>query len=108
MEKPQEVRQKLRMMEVLLAAYREARTTEWFEGKVPPNDQNREDRAEATKVLLQVGLLEKDDDYPGPGHPHPYRLTAKGFTFVEDVRKMIGTDRSIDWNRVHEIEFPSP
>ena len=33
-----ELRQKLRRLEVLLAADVEARTGEWFEGEVPAND----------------------------------------------------------------------
>jgi hypothetical protein len=100
-------RQKLRRMEVLQAAHKEARTRDWFEGKVPGNDPNREDRGQATRDLLEIGLLEKDDFYPGRGHPHPYRLTPQGQIFVEGVMKKIGKGKSIDWSRVREIKFPT-
>jgi len=100
-------RQKIRRIEVLLAAYREARTQEWFEGKTPSRDHNREDRGEATKDLVRIGLLEKDYDYPGPKHPHPYRLTVEGLAFVEDVIGRFGKGGRMDWKRVKEIEFPS-
>lgn len=100
-------RQKLRRMEVLRAAYKEARTRDWFEGKVPATDPNREDRRQATRDLLEIGLLEKDGFYPGPGHPHPYRLTPQGLTFLKEVMKKIGKGNSIDWKRVKEIEFPT-
>lgn len=99
-------RQKLRRMEVLRAADKEARTREWFEGKVPAKDTNREDRGQATRDLLDIGLLEKDVRYPGRGHPHPYRLTPQGRTFLEGVMKKIGKGNSIDWKRVKEIDFP--
>lgn len=100
-------RQKLRRMEVLRAAHKEARTRDWFEGTVRTNDPNREDRGQATRDLVEVGLLEKDDGYPGASHPHPYRLTPQGQTFVEGVMKKIGKGNSIDWGRVKEIEFPT-
>jgi hypothetical protein len=98
-------RQKLRRMEVLRAADKEARTREWFEGKVPTRDMNREDRGQATRDLLDIGLLEKDDLYPQVRHPHPYRLTAQGRTFLGDVMKKIGKGNGIDWKRVKELEF---
>ena len=100
-------RQKLRRMEVLRAAHKEARTLGWFEGRVPTSDPNREDRGQATRDLVDIGLLEKDDEYPGPGHPHPYRLTARGVDFLKVVRERIGRGNSIDWGRLKEIEFPS-
>ena len=100
-------RQKLRRMEVLLATHKGARTPEWFEGKVPANDRDKEDRGRATRDLLDIGLLEKDDLYPRAGHPHPYRLTTQGRIFLEDVMKRIGKGNSIDWKRVREIEFPT-
>ena len=93
-------RQKLRRMEVLLAAHREGRTTEWFEGKVPARNMNSKDRGQATRDLVENGLLEKDDLYPRAGHPHPYRLTPQGRTFLEDVLKKIGKGNNIDWKRV--------
>jgi hypothetical protein len=100
-------RQKLRRMEVLRAADKEARTREWFEGKVPTGDMHREDRGRATRDLLDIGLLEKDDLYPQARHPHPYRLTAQGRTFLKDVLNKIGKGNGIDWKRVREIEFPT-
>jgi hypothetical protein len=100
-------RQKLRRMEVLRAADKEVRTREWFEGKVPEGDMNREDRGQATRDLLDIGLLEKDDLYPRARHPNPYRLTAQGRTFLTDVVKKIGKGNGIDWKRVKEIEFPT-
>jgi hypothetical protein len=100
-------RQKLRRMEVLLAAHRGARTPEWFEGKVPANDLDTEDRGQATRDLLDIGLLEKNELYPQAGHPQPYRLTPQGRTFLKDIMKKIGKGNSIDWKRVKEIEFPT-
>ena len=100
-------RQKLRRMEVLRAADKEERTREWFEGKVPEGDINREDRGQATRDLLEIGLLEKDDLYPRARHPNPYRLTPQGRTFLNDVVEKIGKGKSIDWKRVKEIEFPT-
>jgi hypothetical protein len=99
-------RQKLRRMEVLRAADKEARTQEWFEGKVPTEDENREDRGQATRDLVAMGLLERDNLYPQARHPHPYRLTPQGKTFLNEVAKKIGKGNSIDWKRVKEIEFP--
>ena len=98
--------QKLRRMEVLRAADKEARTREWFEGKVPEKDTNREDRGQATRDLLDLGLLEKDGLYPRPRHRNPYCLTPQGRTFLKDVKEKIGKGNSIDWKRVREIEFP--
>ena len=100
-------RQKLRRMEVLRAADKEARTREWFEGKVPTADVNREDRGQATRDLLDIGLLERDDLYPQAHHPHPYRLTSQGRTFLRNVVQKIGKGNGIDWKRVKEIEFPT-
>jgi hypothetical protein len=100
-------RQKLRRMEVLRAADKEVRTREWFEGKVPEGDMDREDRGQATRDLLEIGLLEKDDLYPKTGHPNPYRLTPQGRTFLKDVVEKIGKGKGIDWKRVKEIEFPT-
>jgi hypothetical protein len=100
-------RQKLRRMEVLRATDKGARTREWFEGKVPEEDINREDRRQATRDLLDIGLLEKDNLYPQARHPHPYRLTPQGRTFLKDVTEKIGKGNSIDWKRVKEIEFPT-
>ena len=100
-------RQKLRRMEVLRAADKEERTREWFEGKVPEGDINRGDRGQATRDLLEIGLLEKDDLYPRARHPNPYRLTPQGRTFLNDVVEKIGKGKSIDWKRVKEIEFPT-
>ena len=101
-------RQKLRRMQVLRAVQREARPLDWFEGRVLANDPNKEDRGQATRDLVDIGLIEKDDRYPGPGHPHPYRLTPQGQGFMEGVMTRIGRGSSIDWKRVKEIEFPSP
>jgi len=100
-------RQKLRRMEVLRAADKEERTREWFEGKVPGTDANREDRGQATRDLLDMGLLEKDDLYPRARHPNPYCLTPRGRAFLRDVMMKIGRGNSIDWKRVREIEFPT-
>ena len=99
-------RQKLRRMEVLRAADKEARTQEWFDGKVPERDENREDRGQATRDLLDLGLLEKDNLYPRPRHRNPYCLTPPGRTFLKDVMAKIGKGNSIDWKRLREIEFP--
>ena len=99
-------RQKLRRMEVLRAADKEVRPQEWFEGKVPEKDTNREDRGQATRDLLHMGLLEKDNLYPRPRHRNPYCLTPQGRTFLKDVVAKIGKGNSIDWKRVREIEFP--
>jgi len=99
-------RQKLRRMEVLRAADKEARTREWFEGKVPESDTNRQDRGQATRDLLDLGLLEKDGLYPRARHPNFYCLTPQGRTFLKDVMAKIGKGNSIDWKRVREIEFP--
>ena len=99
-------RQKLRRMEVLRAADKEERTREWFEGKVPTGDENREDTGQATRDLLDIGLIERDNLYPQARHPHPYRLTSQGRTFLRDVMKKIGKGKSIDWKRVKELEFP--
>ena len=101
-------RQKLRRIEVLRAADKEARTLSWFEGRVPTSDLNREDRGQATRDLVDIGLLGKDEDYPGPGHPHPYRLTPQGQAFMVGVITKIGRGNSIDWKRVKEIGFPTP
>ena len=100
-------RQKLMRMEVLRAADKEERTREWFEGKVPGTDANREDRGQATRDLLEMGLLEKDDLYPRPPHRNPYRLTPQGRAFLKEVMEKIGKGNSIDWKRVREIEFPT-
>jgi len=100
-------RHKLRRMEVLTAADKDARDREWFEGKEPESDLNKEDRGQATRDLLDIGLLEKDDLYPRARHPHFYRLTLQGRTFLDDVIKKIGKRNSIDWKRVREIEFPT-
>ena len=100
-------RQKLRRMEVLRAADKEARTREWFDGKVPESDTDRQDRGQATRDLLDLGLLEKDDLYPRARHPNFYCLTPQGRTFLKDVIKKIGKGNSIDWKRVREIEFPT-
>ena len=95
-------------MEVLRAADKEARTREWFDGKVPVTDINREDRGQATRDLLGMGLLEKDDLYPRARHSNPYRLTPQGRAFLNDVMMKIGKGNSIDWKRIREIEFPTP
>ena len=100
-------RQKLRRMEVLRAADKEARTREWFEGKVPEKDMNREDRGQATRDLLDLGLLEKDNCDPRARHLRLYRLTPQGRTFLEGVINKIGKGERIDWSRVKEIEFPT-
>ena len=107
MEESEKLRQKLIGMDVLLAADRDARTQEWFEGKVPSDDPDGNDRAKATKDLVERGLLEKDDDYPGPRHPHPYRLTTRGANFLDGVRRQIGRGKGIHWERINDIEFPS-
>jgi hypothetical protein len=99
-------RQKLRRMEVLRAADKEERTREWFEGKAPGTDVNKEDRGQATRDLLGMGLLEIDDLYPRASHPSPYCLTPQGRAFLKDVMMKIGRGNSIDWKRVREIEFP--
>ena len=99
-------RQKLRRMEVLRAADKEARTREWFEGKIPESDANRQDRGQATQDLLDLGLLEKDALYPRARHPNFYCLTVQGRTFLKEVINKIGKGNSIDWKRVREIEFP--
>ncbi|MDH3444906.1 MAG: hypothetical protein OEN50_13335 [Deltaproteobacteria bacterium] len=99
-------RQKLRRMEVLRAADKEERTREWFEGKVPASDTDRQDRGQATRDLFDMGLLEIDDLYPRSGHPNPYCLTSQGRTFLKDVMEKIGRGKSIDWKRIREIEFP--
>ena len=101
-------RQKLRRMEVLRAADKEERTREWFEGKVPGNDPDKEDRGQATRDLLDMGLLEKDALYPRARHPNPYCLTPQGRAFLKDVMIKIGKGNGIDWKRVREIEFPAP
>ena len=100
-------RQKLRRMEVLRAADKEVRPQEWFEGKVPEKDENREDRGQATRDLLDLALLEKDGLYPRPRHSNPYCLTPQGRTFLKEVMAKIGKGNSIDWKRVREIEFPT-
>jgi hypothetical protein len=100
-------RQKLRRMEVLRAAHQEERTREWFEGKTPGKDPEKDDRGQATRDLLDMGLLKKDDLYPRPRHPNPYCLTPKGQTFLKSVMEKIGRGKSIDWKRVREIEFPT-
>jgi hypothetical protein len=100
-------RQKLRRMEVLRAADKEERTREWFEGKVPESDTNRQDRGQATRDLLEIGFLEIDGLYPRPRHPNPYCLTPQGRAFLKDVMMKIGRGNSIDWKRVREIEFPT-
>lgn len=101
-------RQKLRRMEVLRAAEKEKRTREWFEGRGPESDKDRQDRGQATRDLLEMVLLEKDDFYPRAGHPNPYCLTAQGRAFLKDVISKIGKGNSIDWKRIKEIEFPAP
>jgi hypothetical protein len=101
-------RQKLRRMEVLRAADQEERTREWFEGKAPGKDPDKDDRGQATRDLLEMGLLAKDDLYPRPRHPNPYCLTLQGQTFLKSVMEKIGKGKSIDWKRVREIEFPRP
>jgi hypothetical protein len=100
-------RQKLRRMEVLRGADKEERTREWFEGKAPAKDPDKEDRGQATRDLLDMGLLEKDDLYPRARHPNPYCLTPQGRAFLKNVMMKIGRGNSIDWKRVREIEFPS-
>jgi len=95
-------------MEVLRAADKEERTREWFEGKIPEKDVNKEDRGQATRDLLDLGLLEKDSLFPRPRHPNPYCLTAQGRAFLKDVVMKIGKGNGIDWKRVREIEFPTP
>ena len=98
--------QKVRRLEVLQVIQTGARTREWFEGIVPFTDLHKEERGKATRELVQSGLVEKDENYPAPNHPHPYRLTTKGITFLEDMRRQIGKENGIHWNRVKEIEFP--
>src|SRR3989442_14820710 len=96
-------RQKLKRLEILLAAEKEARSREWFEGKVPSRD---EDKEEAAKDLLQIGLTEKVEGYLQQ-HPHPFRLTVRGRAFLENVRARIGENDNVNWQRLNEIEFPS-
>src|SRR5205809_391343 len=97
-------RQKLKRLEVLEAVEKAGRTREWFEGET--SQMKDEDRGQATKDLLQIGLIEEVGGYPQQ-HPQPFRLTARGRAFLENVRARIGKDSSIDWKRVNEIEFPS-
>ena len=101
----QKTRQNLMRLRVLLAAATEARTLEWFEGRVPLDDIDKEDRAEATKDLVQLGLVEKDDCYPGSSHPQPYRLTGRGRAFFEDVQRTIWEGNGINWWHINQIEF---
>lgn len=101
-----ERRHKLRRLEVLQTLTTGGRTREWYEEMVPLNDPHNEDRGRATRELIEIGLKERDENYPAPNHPHPYRITTKGVTFLEDVRKQIGKDNGLQWNRAREIEFP--
>lgn len=64
---------KIYMAEVLLEAAFGAKTSAWFEGRSPLQENYR--RAAASS-LLKMGLLEKVEGYPE--HPRPYRLTGRG------------------------------
>ena len=90
-------RQKLEMLEVLIAVEKEARTRDWFV----------KDRKEATPYLLQIGFIKEDKSYPGALHPQPFRLTEGGGAFLENVRARIGENGNINWHRLNEIEFPA-
>ena len=102
-----ERRHKLRRLEVLQALTTGGRTGEWYEGMVPLNDPHRDERGRATSELIDIGLVERDENYPAPNHPHPYRITTKGVTFLEVVTTD-GKDNGLQWNRAREIEFPLP
>lgn len=94
---------KLMRLEVLREVKYGGRTLDWFEGKVPSPDARR---GEATAGLLGIGLIERIPEYPR--RPHPFRLTARGETFLEGVFARIGRGGvTIDWDRVGEIEFPA-
>ena len=80
------------------------RTREWFEGEAP--QMKNEDRGQATKDLLQIGWIEEVEGYP-QRHPQPFRLTARGRAFLENIRARIGENDNINWQRLNEIEFPS-
>jgi hypothetical protein len=101
--------QKLKMLEVLWEIYKGGRTRrEWIEGEIPSWDESRKDRKEATRYLLQIDFIEEDTGYPERLHPHPFCLTAGGRAFLENVRARIGGSDNINWQRLNEIEFPSP
>lgn len=98
---------KRRMVEVLREVAVGARTLEWFEGKVPARDEGTE---EATSELLRIGLIERLEGYP-EWEKHPFRLTDRGHSFLENLvgrigGKGIGCSIDIDWKRIDEIEFP--
>lgn len=73
-------------------------TAEWFE-------QQDEGRAEATRELLALGLIERVEDQPSDP-PRAYRLTDAGTAFWSYVTELIGTASGIDLARSDEIEFP--
>jgi hypothetical protein len=105
MDKTGEPGYKIRLLEVLLAIKTAGRTGEWFEGTLPSNYLHTAKRGKATRDLQKSGLIEKDNVYPAPTHPHPYRLTTKGLSFFDEVMRRIGKDNSVHWKRVKEIEF---
>ena len=97
-------RQKLKRLDVLWEIHKGGRTLEWFNSEAPK--MRDEDRGQATKDLLRIGLIERIEGYPQQ-HPHPFRLTVRGHTFLENVWARIGANGNINWYRLNEIEFLS-
>jgi hypothetical protein len=91
---------------VLEAVDRARLILKWFEGEIPSWDEFKEDRRQATNDLLRIGLIERIEDYPQQ-HSHPFRLTAEGGAFLENVRARVGVNGNINWYRLNEIELPS-
>lgn len=98
-------RQRHKRLEVLEAIAKARMNRQWFEGDTP--QMKDKDRGQATKDLLWMDFIEEGEGY-SQSYPHPFCLTARGRTFLEDVMSKIGKDGHIDWQRVNEIEFPWP
>lgn len=87
-----------RRLAVLQEVQRGGHTSEWFE-------QQDEGRAEATRELLALGLIQRLE---GGGHApvQTYCLTDAGRTFWAYATEIIGSHSGLDLSRSDEIEFP--
>jgi len=98
--------QKLFMMVVLHEVDSGAKTLDWFEGQVPSGGIDGPAVKEATAALVEMGLIEKAEEYR-KGGMRLYRFTQRGRAFYQEVLTIIADDKDyIDWRRVGEIRFP--
>src|SRR3989304_1247332 len=97
--------QKLFMMVVLHEVDSGAKTLDWFEGQVPSGGIDGPAVKEATVALVEMGLIEKAEEYR-KGGMRLYRFTQRGRAFYQEVLTIIADDKDyIDWRRVGEIRF---